>query len=59
MKREELYRTNYRSEFFFRTVVDDYIVFYNERRPHRKNLYKTPLQKEQDLYNKNGNSEIK
>lgn len=49
MKREELYRTKYCSEKEFRTAVDDYIVFYNERRPHRKNLYKTPMQKEQDF----------
>ena len=55
MKREELYRTKYRSEKEFRTAVDDYITFYNERRPHRKNLYKTPLQKERDFYDKNGN----
>lgn len=46
MKREDLYRTKYRSEKEFRTAVDDYIVFYNERRSHRKNLYKTPMQKE-------------
>lgn len=59
MKREELYRTKYRSEKEFRTAVDDYINFYNERRPHRTNLYKTPFQKEQDFYDKNGNSEIK
>lgn len=52
MKREELYRTKYRSEKEFKAAVDDYIIFYNERRPHYKNLYKTPLQKEQDFYDK-------
>ena len=46
MKREELYRTKYRSEKDFRTAVDNYIVFYNAKRPHRKNAYKTPEQKE-------------
>lgn len=50
LKREELYRTKYRSEYEFRTSVDNYIVFYNERRPHAKNGYKTPLKKEQDYY---------
>lgn len=58
MKREELYRTKYRSEKEFRSAVDDCIVFYNERIPHRKNLYKTPLQKEQDFYDKKGNTDI-
>ena len=58
IKREELYRTKYRSEKEFRTAVDDYIVFYNERRPHRKNLYNTPLQKEQGFYDKKGDTDI-
>ena len=31
LKREELYRTKYRSENEFRTAVDNYMVFYNER----------------------------
>ena len=33
LKREELYRTKYRSEAEFRAAVDAYMVFYNERRP--------------------------
>ena len=52
LKREELYRTKYRSEGEFRTVVDRYIVFYNEQRPHAKNGYKTPMKKELDYLNK-------
>lgn len=52
LKREELYRTKYRSENEFRTAVDNYMTFYNERRPHAKNGYKTPLKKELDYYNK-------
>lgn len=51
LKREELYRTKYRSENEFRTAVDKYIVFYNEQRPHAKNGYKTPLKKELDFLN--------
>lgn len=43
LKREELYRTKYRSESEFRTAVDRYMIFYNEQRPHIKNGYKTPL----------------
>lgn len=45
-KKEELYRENYHSENAFRTGIDAYIVFYNDRRPHQtlKNL--TPSQVE-------------
>ena len=46
LKREELYRTKYRSEAEFRAAVDAYMVFYNERRPHAKNGYKTPTKQE-------------
>lgn len=42
MKREELYRTKYRSESDFRNAVDRYIIFYNTKRPHKKLQYKTP-----------------
>ena len=48
MKREELYRTKYRSEADFRSAVDKYIIFYNTKRPHRKLQYKTPEQKEEE-----------
>lgn len=46
MKREELYRTKYRSEREFKKAVDSYIEFYNDKRPHAKLKYKTPNQKE-------------
>lgn len=46
LKREELYRTKYRSENEFRTAVKNYMIFYNEKRPHAKNGYKTPIKKE-------------
>ena len=52
LKREELYRRKYRSENEFRTAVNQYIIFYNEQRPHAKNGYKTPLKKEQDYLSK-------
>ena len=52
LKREELYRTKYRSENEFKAAIDDYIIFYNERRPHAKNGYKTPRKKEEDFFNK-------
>ena len=44
MKREELYRTKYRSESDFRNAVDKYILFYNTKHPHKKLQYKTPEQ---------------
>ena len=46
LKGEELYRKKYSSEREFRVAVDEYIVFYNSERPHRKPQYKTPDQKE-------------
>lgn len=52
MKREELYRTKYRSEREFKAAVDDYIVFYNGHRPHKKLMYKTPEQYEVEIYGK-------
>ncbi len=51
-KREELYRTKYRSKYEFRTAIEVYIDFYNKRRPHRKNKYKSPYQKEIEFYRK-------
>lgn len=42
MKREELYRRNYRSEKDFRDSVAAYIHFYNTERPHRSNDYHSP-----------------
>lgn len=48
LKREELYRTKYRSEADFQSAVDKYIVFYNTKRPHKKLQYKTPEQKEEE-----------
>lgn len=54
LKREELYRTKYRSDGDFRSAVDRYMIFYNEVRPHVKNAYKTPLAKEQEYYSKHG-----
>ena len=59
LKREELYRTKYRSENEFRTAVDTYMVFYNEQRPHAKNGYKTPFKKELDFLNKQALLELK
>ena len=50
LKREELYRTKYRSEKELRTAIDNYMLFYNEKRPHAQNGYKTPLRKETEYH---------
>lgn len=47
MKREELYRTKYRSEADFRNAVDKHIISYNIKPLHRKLQYKTLAQKEE------------
>ena len=52
MKREELYRTKYRSENELRAAVDAYIKFYNGERPHSKNQYKSPNRKEAEFFSK-------
>ena len=56
MKREELYRTNYHSENELRKAIDDYIIFYNVKRPHAKLKYKTPEQFEDDFSRKHSDS---
>lgn len=48
MKREELYRRKYRSERELRAAIDQYINFYNTKRPHETLKYKTPQQKEEE-----------
>lgn len=42
IKREEIYRTQYKSERQFRESIDNYISFYNAQRPHSTLAYKTP-----------------
>jgi transposase InsO family protein len=44
MKKEELYRVNYKSEREFRESVDEYMGFYNSDRPHSALAYRTPEQ---------------
>lgn len=50
LKREELYRTKYRSDKEFKKAVADYMVFYNTQRPHSNNNYRTPDAKEAEYY---------
>lgn len=42
LKKEELYRRRYRSERELKECVKEFIIFYNERRPHEKLNYQTP-----------------
>lgn len=49
-KREELYRTKYKSEKELKMAIEDYIEFYNSKRPHYQNNYKTPTAKEQGFW---------
>lgn len=42
LKREEIYRTNYRSERAFISQIGKYIEFYNDKRPHRTLAFRTP-----------------
>lgn len=43
LKKEELYRRDYRSERDFRQSVDKFIRDYNTERPHRFNNYQPPV----------------
>lgn len=52
MKQEEIYRHDYTSEKSFRNGVENYITFYNSRRPHRTLNFKTPVQFEADAESK-------
>ena len=42
LKKEELYRRRYRSERELKECIKEFIMFYNERRPHEKLNYQTP-----------------
>jgi len=44
MGREEIYRTQYKSEQQFEKSIENYIEFYNTQRPHSTLNYKTPDQ---------------
>ena len=46
LKTEELYRHDYRSFNEFKAGVKEYVLFYNEKRPHRANNGMTPCAKD-------------
>ncbi len=57
LKREELYRKKYATEKELYQAIDDYMVFYNTRRPHSKAQYKSPEQKEREYARSVSNSD--
>ena len=56
LKAEELYRNNYRSEREFRERIGAYIEFYNCKRPHQINRYRTPEAMEESYYKRHTSS---
>ena len=53
LKREELYRTDYKSEREFIDAVNDYIHNYNTKNHHSKLHYKSPARYEEEYEEKN------
>ena len=51
-KKEEFYRNNYRSEAELRKKIDEYIAFYNQKRPHTTLNLQTPGQYEDAFFRK-------
>lgn len=49
LKKEFLYRTEFKSEAAFRLKLADYIDLYNNKRPHKSNAFLTPAEKELTL----------
>ncbi len=50
-KKEEFYRSTYRSEAELRKKIDEYIAFYNQKRPHTTLNLQTPEQYEDAFFN--------
>lgn len=58
LKQEEIYRTSYRSFEDCKSHIKEYMNFYNFKRPHRANNYKTPNAVEENYYKKQINSAV-
>ena len=59
MKREELYRTNYKSEKQLQQSIKNYIKFYNTKKPHTLLRYRTPDKTETDFLSRQANKRKK
>ena len=57
LKREELYRKDYRSEREFLEALSKYVSFYNNERPIKMFQYRTPAKREFEYFSKNRPSE--
>ena len=57
LKREELYRKDYRSEREFLEALSKYVSFYNNERPIKMFQYRTPAKREAEYFSKNKPSE--
>ena len=57
LKREELYRKDYRSEREFLEALSKYVSFYNNERPIKMFQYRTPSKREAEYFSKNRPSE--
>lgn len=57
-KQEEIYRTSYRSVEDCKAHIAEYMEFYNSKRPHRANNYKTPDQTEELYYQRKTNRDV-
>lgn len=57
LKREELYRKDYRSEREFLEALSKYVSFYNNERPIKMFQYRTPAKRESEYFSKNRPSE--
>ena len=58
LKQEEIYRTSYRSFEDCKKHIGEYMVFYNSKRPHRANNYKTPDITEENYYKRKTNPSV-
>ncbi len=57
LKKEEIYRNDYRSDKDFRNHIKLFIEFYNTKRKHSVIQYKTP-DKYEEIYNLNNNEDL-
>ena len=58
LKQEEIYRTSYRSFEDCKSHIKEYMNFYNTRRPHRANNYRTPDKTEEDYRKRENNPAV-
>ena len=55
-KQEEFYRTNYKTETEVKKGINNFMNFYNTKRPHSLLRYRTPDAYEAEYFNKHTDS---